>query len=82
MFEPGGKKKDKREFIESQKAMLDEMAWIVEGCLFSTFEMRFAKSDVLIYFHFSRVVCFWRLLKGYLTTGKTSEAYGLSPGKS
>lgn len=43
--------------------MLDEEAWVVEGCSFSTFEMRFAKADVLIYFHFSRLVCFWRLFK-------------------
>lgn len=50
MFEPGGKKRDKQEFIETQKAMLEEKAWIVEGCSFSTFEMRFAKADVLIYF--------------------------------
>jgi adenylate kinase family enzyme len=63
MFEPGGKKRDKQEFIEAQKAILDEIAWIVEGCSFSTFEMRFAKADVLIYFHFSRLVCFWRFIK-------------------
>lgn len=63
MFEPDGKKKDKQEFIEIQKAMLNEEAWVVEGCSFSTFEMRFAKADVLIYFHFSRLVCFWRLFK-------------------
>ncbi len=63
MFEPGGKKRDKQEFIEIQKAMLDETAWVVEGCSFSTFEMRFARADVLIYFHFSRLVCFWRLFK-------------------
>ncbi len=63
MFEPDGKKKDKQEFIAIQKAMLDEESWIVEGCSFSTFEMRFAKADVLIYFHFPRVVCFWRIIK-------------------
>src|SRR5580700_1979189 len=63
MFEPGGKKRDKQEFIEIQKAMLDEKAWVVEGCSFSTFEMRFAKADVLIYFHFSRLVCYLRLIK-------------------
>ncbi|CRX38175.1 hypothetical protein [Estrella lausannensis] len=49
MFEPDGKKKDKREFIEIQQAILSEEAWIVEGCSFSTFEMRFAKAEVLIY---------------------------------
>lgn len=63
MFEPNGKKKNKREFIEIQQAMLNEESWVVEGCSFSTFEMRFAKADVLIYFHFSRLVCLLRLFK-------------------
>ncbi len=63
MFKPDGKKKDKQEFIEIQQAMLNEEAWVVEGCSFSTFEMRFAKADILIYFHFSRFVCFLRLFK-------------------
>ncbi len=63
MFEPGGKKRDKKEFIEIQKVMLNEAAWVVEGCSFSTFEMRFAKADILIYFHFSRLICFFRLFK-------------------
>lgn len=63
MFEPDGKKKDKQEFIEIQQAILNEEAWVVEGCSFSTFEMRFAKADVLIYFHYSRLVCFFRLFK-------------------
>lgn len=63
MFEPNGKKKDKKEFIEIQQAMLNEEAWVVEGCSCSTFEMRFAKADVSIYFYFSRLVCFLRLFK-------------------
>ncbi len=63
MFEPDGKKRDKQEFIAIQQAILDEDAWIVEGCSFSTFEMRFAKADVIIYFHFSRMVCYWRMCK-------------------
>ncbi len=44
MFQPGGKKRDKMEFIAIQKAMLDEDSWIIEGCSFSTFEMRFSKA--------------------------------------
>lgn len=63
MFEPDGKKKNKQEFIKIQQAMLNEETWIVEGCSFSTFEMRFARAHVLIYFHFSRFVCFLRLFK-------------------
>lgn len=63
MFEPDGRKRDKQEFINIQRAILEEEAWIIEGCSFSTFEMRFAKADVLIYFHFSRLICIWRLFK-------------------
>lgn len=55
MFEPGGKKRDKQEFIEIQKAMLGEKAWVVEGCSFSTFEMRFARADVLIYLYLQSI---------------------------
>lgn len=62
-FQPNGKKRDKKEFVEIQKALLNEKAWVVEGCSSSTFEMRFARADVLIYFHFSRAVCFWRFFK-------------------
>ncbi len=63
MFEPDGKKRDKKEFVAIQKAMLDEDSWVVEGCSFSTFEMRFARADTLIYFHFPRFLCVWRLFK-------------------
>ena len=42
MFEPDGKKRDEKAFVEIQKAMLNEAAWVIEGCSFSTFEMRFA----------------------------------------
>jgi len=62
-FEPGGKKRDKKEFLSIQKALVDEESWIIEGCSFSTFEMRFARADILIYFHFPRYVCIWRLFK-------------------
>ena len=62
-FELDGKKKDKQEFLKIQQQILNEDAWIVEGCSFSTFEMRFQKADVMIYFHFSRFICFFRLFK-------------------
>jgi adenylate kinase family enzyme len=52
MFEPGGKKVDKQEFLKIQKAIVDEESWIIEGCSFSTFEMRFARADTVIYFQF------------------------------
>lgn len=46
MFEPDGKKKNKLEFLDIQKAVLNEDAWVVEGRSFSTFEMRFANPSL------------------------------------
>lgn len=63
MFEPEGKKRDKKEFLSMQKVVLDKESWIIEGCSFSTFEMRFARADTFIYFRFSRALCFWRIFK-------------------
>lgn len=63
MFEPGGKKRDKQEFIEIQKTMLNEEAWVVEGRSFSTFEMRFKKANIVIYFQFFPFISFLRLSK-------------------
>jgi adenylate kinase family enzyme len=63
MFEPGGKKRDKKEFLAIQTSILEEDEWIIEGCSFSTFEMRFSKAETVIYFQFSRYICFWRIFK-------------------
>ena len=63
MFESNGKKRDKEEFLSIQKSILDEESWIIEGCSFSTFEMRFARADTFIYFQFARFLCFWRVFK-------------------
>ena len=46
--------------------MLDEEAWVVEGCSFSTFEMRFKKANIVIYFQFSPLISFLRLSKRIL----------------
>lgn len=71
MFEPGGKKKDKQEFIAMQKELLAEESWIIEGCSYSIYEMRFAAADTIIYFHFPRLLCIWRVLKRRLFPDKT-----------
>ncbi len=63
VFEPSGKKRNKQDFLAIQKAIVDEESWIIEGCSFSTFEMRFARADTVIYFFLPRYLCFWRMLK-------------------
>ena len=63
VFEPDGKKKNKQAFIELQKELLSKEGWVVEGCSFSTFELRFAKAEVMIYLNFSALKCISRLCK-------------------
>ena len=63
MFAPGGKKRDKKEFIAVQQDMIDQDGWIIEGCSTSTFEMRFSRAETILYFRPSRLLCIWRALK-------------------
>jgi adenylate kinase family enzyme len=56
------KNRDKQEFIDIQTALLNESAWVVEGCSFSTFESALRRL-ISIYFDFPRIVCLFRLFK-------------------
>lgn len=62
-FLPGGKKRDKQEFLSIQKDMVDQPSWIIEGCAISSLEMRFSQADTVIYFHLPRPLCIWRAFK-------------------
>lgn len=71
MFLPGGKKRDRQEFLEIQKQMLAEESWIIEGCALSSLEMRFSKADTVIYFYYPRLLCIWRVFKRLFSHDKT-----------
>ncbi len=75
-FVANGGKRDKQEFLEIQKALLKEESWIIEGCSISTFEMRFARADIVIYFYFSRPLCIWRIIKRLFSHDKTLSDTG------
>jgi adenylate kinase family enzyme len=62
MFD-GRKKREKAEFLALKESLLKEDAWIIEGCSFSTLEMRFARADAVIYFDLPRMLCIWRVCK-------------------
>lgn len=69
MFE-GRKKRNKEEFLTIKKSLLEQEAWIIEGCSFSTLEMRFARADTVIYFDLPRSLCIWRICKRLLSSNK------------
>lgn len=59
----GNTKRPKDKLLEELEEMVNQPSWIIEGCSFSTFEMRFSKADTVIYFHLPRTQCLWNLLK-------------------
>jgi adenylate kinase family enzyme len=66
MFTSNRQKINKSEFIELLKILVESESWVIEGCSFSTFEMRFARADTVLYFNFSRPLCIWRIFKRFV----------------
>lgn len=75
MFD-GKKKRNKQEFILIKEKLLKETSWIIEGCSFSTLEMRFKQADTVIYFKLPRWLCLWRICKRLYTFDKKMEDTG------
>lgn len=59
----GTTKRDHKENLSLQQAMVDEKSWVAEGCSIKTLEMRYSQADVVIYFQLPRLQCIWRLVK-------------------
>lgn len=76
----GRKKREKKEFLAIKESLLKEEAWIIEGCSFSTFEMRFARADTVIYFDLPRLLCIWRVFKRRFTLDKCLSETGCLKG--
>lgn len=70
----GRKKRDQQEFLSVKEALVLEESWIIEGCSLSTLEMRFARATAVIYFHYPRLLCLWRLCKRLLSSDKNLDS--------
>lgn len=75
MFD-GRIKRDRQEFLAIKELLVAKKFWIIEGCSLSTLEMRFSRADMIIYFHFSRLLCIWRLFKRLFDSDKTISSSG------
>lgn len=54
------------DFLDIQQKIVDNDSWIVDGNCIRSLEMRFSKADLVLYFNFSRFMCFFRILKRFL----------------
>jgi len=62
-FVSGWEERNYEEFLQIQKGLVDQDFWVIDGNDTRSLEMRFSKADTVIYFHFNRFLCLWRIFK-------------------
>ena len=45
---------------------MNQEEWIIDGNSTKSFEMRYKRADVCLYFNFPRYLCYWRIFKRLL----------------
>ncbi|HEV2523766.1 MAG TPA: DNA topology modulation protein [Gammaproteobacteria bacterium] len=63
-------KRNYDEFLSIQKNIVNSNAWIIDGNCTSSFEMRWSKADLVLYFNFPKVICYFRILKRFFKPNK------------
>lgn len=62
-FENNWVERDYNEFLKIQQSLVNQNKWIIDGNSTKSFEMRYAKADLAIYFNYPRYICYWRIFK-------------------
>lgn len=71
-WKAGWIERDKEEFRAALEKVVERDTWIIEGNYSSTFGLRLAKADTIIYLELPLRVCLYRVLKRWLTNlGRT-----------
>ena len=55
--------RDYQAFLETQQQFVDSSTWIIDGNSTKSYENRYAKADLCLYFNFPRYQCYWRIFK-------------------
>jgi adenylate kinase family enzyme len=63
-------KRNYDEFLNIQKNIVNSNTWIIDGNCTSSFEMRWSKADIVLYFNFPSVICYSRILKRFFKANK------------
>lgn len=59
--------RDKEEFLNIQKSLVDQDKWIIDGNAIRSLEMRYKRADLVIYMCYPRWVCIVRVFKRLFT---------------
>ena len=66
-WRPGWIEASNEEFEKAQREILKQDQWLIEGNYSSTFSLRSEKADTIVYIEHSIYVCFYRVIKRWLT---------------
>lgn len=69
-FLSGWKERETGEFLNIQKELVQQDAWVIDGNATRSLEMRFQRADTVLYFRLNRLLCLWRLFKRLFSKDK------------
>jgi adenylate kinase family enzyme len=72
-FTSGWIERDYSEFLNIQKNIVNGNTWIVDGNSTRSLEMRWSKADLILYFNFPKMICYFRILKRFFQPNKTFD---------
>jgi len=52
-----------QEFLQIQDSIVCQELWIIDGNSIRSLEMRYCRADLIVYFQYPRLLCYWRILK-------------------
>lgn len=55
------------EFVTIQQQLVNQSEWIIDGNNSKSFEMRWSRATMVVYFNYPRWICYWRTFKRYFT---------------
>lgn len=64
---------DYQKFLNIQESVVNREQWIVDGNSLKSLEMRYARTQVCLYFNYSRWLCLLRLIKRLFTKNPAIE---------
>ena len=65
--------RDYSEFLQIQKNIVESECWIVDGNSTRSLEMRWANADLVLYFNFSKFICYLRIFKRFFNPNKSFD---------
>lgn len=62
-FEENWVQRNYQDFLNQQQHFVDKPEWIIDGNSTKSFELRYSRADICLYFNFPRYLCYYRSIK-------------------